>query len=249
MNREKQNGMQCAEFEATMAAALDGLLDGETQERFAAHGEACAVCGPAYAEALAGMQWMRALPEVEPPANLVHNILVATTGLSAAEESGPRESWVERWKQRLPRPLAPVFGAVMEPRFAMSFGMAFFSVSLLLNLLGVQLTDIRAAELSPSALGNQVVRTYNETTATVVRYYENLRFVYEIETRVRDLREATAPAPEEPAQEQRQDDSTRAPAERQQNHSRSAGKPNLALNTGAPLVETSLEAREGRKQS
>jgi len=47
--------------------------------------------------------------------------------------------------------------------------------------------------LRPSAIR----RTYYETQGRVVKYYENIRFVYEIESRVRQLKQA-APAEERP---------------------------------------------------
>jgi hypothetical protein len=43
---------------------------------------------------------------------------------------------------------------------------------------------------------------YHATTARVVRYYENNRFVHELETRLRDLRENAVAEPDEaPARE------------------------------------------------
>ena len=84
-----------------------------------------------------------------------------------------------------------------QPRFAMSFGMAFFSLSISLSLAGVKVSDVRHADLRPSALK----RTYDETTGRVVKYYENIRFVYEIESRVREFKRVTAPL-RRPPQEQ-----------------------------------------------
>src|SRR5208337_3717481 len=46
-----------------------------------------------------------------------------------------------------------------------------------------------------SAKGLQ--KTYYSTEARVVRYYENIRLVYEIESRVRDLRRAATPDKQE----------------------------------------------------
>ena len=77
-----------------------------------------------------------------------------------------------------------------QPRFAMSFGMAFFSLSISLSLAGVKVSDVRRVDLRPSA----IKRTYYETTGRVVKYYENIRFVYEIESRVREFKRVTAPA-------------------------------------------------------
>jgi hypothetical protein len=190
MNGEKTTRMQCAEFEAMLTDALDGML-GETDEaRFQAHLAVCENCAPLFNEAEAGLKWLSALKqdEAEPPAMMVENILRATIGTSpipkAAKETKP---WWERLKQ------APVFGpivqTVFQPRFAMGFGMAFFSITMLLNLAGVQVKNIRYIDLRPAA----IVTAYYETTGKVVKYWENIRFVYEIESRIRDLKKAAAP--------------------------------------------------------
>jgi hypothetical protein len=79
---------------------------------------------------------------------------------------------------------------VFEPRMALVAAMAFFSISLTLNLMGVKLTRFRAADLEPQAIHRAVTRQYAQANARVVHYYENLRIVYEVESRVRQLRQA-----------------------------------------------------------
>jgi len=54
-------------------------------------------------------------------------------------------------------------------------------------------------DLRPSAIR----RAYYETSGKVVKYYQNIRFVYEIESRVREFKRATTPA--EPAREEKQE--------------------------------------------
>jgi hypothetical protein len=179
--------LQCAEFEALLAEALDGTLEAALAERFAAHRALCGHCAPMFNEAQAGVHWLAALKEeVEPPARLVDNILRATSG-AVQPVVVARKSLLERLRE-MPA-LAPVFHSVLQPRFAMSFGMAVFSISLLLNMAGVKLADLRRVDLRPSA----VVRGYYETQGRVVKYYENMRFIYEVESRVRDLKRATTP--------------------------------------------------------
>jgi hypothetical protein len=63
-----------------------------------------------------------------------------------------------------------------------------------LSLAGVRLSDLKHVDLRPSAIR----RSYYETSGRVVKYYENIRFVYEIESRVRQFKEATAPAEPQP---------------------------------------------------
>jgi hypothetical protein len=79
---------------------------------------------------------------------------------------------------------------VFEPRMALVAAMAFFSISLTLNLMGVKLTRLRAADLEPQSMRRAVTRQYAQANARVVHYYENLRIVYEVESRVHQLRQA-----------------------------------------------------------
>ncbi len=105
-------------------------------------------------------------------------------------------TWVDRLREWAEMIYSPVVAAARQPRFAMSFGMAFFTLSVTLSLAGVRLGDLRHLDLRPSAIR----RTYYETSGRVVKYYENIRFVYEIQARVRQFKEATAPAQPPPEQ-------------------------------------------------
>ncbi len=75
---------------------------------------------------------------------------------------------------------------MVQPRLAMTAAMAFFSIALTLNLTGVRLSALKASDLRPAA----IQRSFYQANAHVVRYYENLRVVYELESRVRDLQRA-----------------------------------------------------------
>jgi hypothetical protein len=202
MYGEHKGGMDCTQFEALLSEVLDGALSEPVLAGFRAHAAVCADCGPMLAAARAGMSSLKSLSEVEPPRNLVRNILIATSGAEAVatvREASSTSPWRERLREWT-RPLAPVFSAVLQPRFALSLGMAFFSVMVLLNAAGLHLSSLRAADLRPSAIQENLTRTYNETTARAVNYYENIRLVYEIESRVQEIRNATR---DEDRQEQR----------------------------------------------
>lgn len=192
MAGQQHNGMQCNEFDALLSQAIDGTLSGERLEAFEAHRRECQLCGPMLRDAEAGRGWLKSLEEVEPPAHLVNNILLATSGVAAGKATA-RATWGERIGRWIDAILSPVVAVARQPRFAMSFGMAFFTLSVTLSIAGVRLSDIRHIDLRPSA----VRRTYYETQGRVVKYYENIRFVYEIESRVRQLKQA-APAEERP---------------------------------------------------
>jgi len=69
----------------------------------------------------------------------------------------------------------------------MTAAMAFFSIALTMNLTGVRLSQLRASDLKPSS----ILRSCYEAKAKVVRYSDNLRVVYELESRVRDLQRSS----------------------------------------------------------
>src|SRR5271166_634067 len=192
-----QPGMQCVEVEALLADAIDGTLHGATLAVFEAHRDSCPACRTMVEEASRGLHWLKGLDEVEPPRHLVHNILAQTIG-QVPEPRPVLASKGESWLERLKGKLSPMFAPVVTPRFAMSFGMAFFSITMLLSIAGFHVADLRHVDMSTKGIS----RTYYSTQARVVRYYENIRLVYEIETRVRDLRRVATPESkqEEPTQ-------------------------------------------------
>jgi hypothetical protein len=75
----------------------------------------------------------------------------------------------------------------LQPRFAMTAAMAFFSIALTMNLTGVHPLSLCASDLRPSTLK----RNITDADARVVRYYEGLRVVYELESRVHEFEGAS----------------------------------------------------------
>jgi hypothetical protein len=233
------NGMQCQEFDGLLMDALDGVLTSLQLDRFQAHARICSVCGPLFAEVEAGRNWLKDLTEVEPPVSLVTNILASTTGVDTqrlrvnASAPPPRIGWLEKAQAWASGAMQPIWATVRQPRFAMSFGMAFFSLSVALSVLGVKPADFRQVSLRPTAIRH----TYYNAQARVVRYYENIRFVYEVESRVREFKRNVTPA--EPAPEtgkekkDHKNDTTQQPEQQQErNYSQTENRLILA---GAPL--------------
>jgi hypothetical protein len=224
MPEQTNNGMQCQEFDVLLTDALDGVLTGAKLDRFQAHTRTCSACGPLFAEAEAGRNWLKGLTEVEPSAGLVENILASTTGIATdrlrapAPSTQPHVSWWEKTQAWASGMGEPIWATVRQPRFAMSFGMAFFSLSVALSVAGVKPSDLRQVSLRPAVIRH----TYYSTQARVVRYYENIRFVYEVESRVRELKRSVTPA--EPGvdrsgpakQKDRRNDTTEQPEQKQE---------------------------------
>jgi hypothetical protein len=208
--------MQCNEFDLLLSDALDGVLSGPGLDRFQAHARTCKTCGPLLAEAEAGRNWLKGLTEVEPPASLVPNILASTTGVdtqrlrATVRAPQPRVSWLEHVQASF---LEPVWAVVRQPRFAMSFGMAFFALSVSLTVAGVKPANLAQISLRPTAIR----RTYYNTQARVVRYYDNVRLVYEVQAAVRGIKRNLNPAEPGPSKtNDRKNDTTQQPEQKQE---------------------------------
>jgi hypothetical protein len=255
MPEETKHGIECSEFEALLSEAIDGDGDGvgdgqmnpARRARFDAHRRICAICGPMFADVQAGREWLRSLEEVEPPVHLVHNILIATSGVVStrtltAASDGRTTPFRERLREGWDSFFTPAVAFIRQPRFAMSFGMIFFSFSLALNVAGVKPSDVAKVDLRPSA----VRHAYNDAQIKVVKYYDNIRFVYEIESKLRELKRANTPAEPGPDQQQqpkdnRKNNTSGQPEQRQdRNYSQEYNQPVMAaLREASPAVTAS----------
>jgi hypothetical protein len=255
--------LECTEFETLLSEALDGdgQLSPARKESFEAHRRVCGVCGPLFADVQAGQQWLRSLETVEPPENLVHNILAATSGvLSTRPLAATRDGRTtpfgerarERWDSFSTSFFRPAAAFVRQPRFVMSFGMIFFSFSLALNAAGVKPADVAKVDLRPAALRH----AYNDAQIKIVKYYDNIRFVYEIESKVRELKRANTPA--EPGPEQQKENRKNntsgqpdhaLPDQRQdRNYSQEYSQPVLAaLRDAPPAMTVAVTATTNRR--
>src|SRR5207248_3369459 len=92
-----------------------------------------------------------------------------------------------------------------------------------LSVAGVKPSDLRQISLRPSAIRH----TYYTTQARVVRYYENIRFVYAFEASVRGLRRNLTPAepgfdksgPAKPQKERKNDTTQQHEQKQERNYS------------------------------
>ncbi len=209
------DGGHCAQCEAMLADALDGTLSTEDQALFDGHMEQCETCAGLLADAQRGAAFLEMLrtPAPEPPAELLERILAQPSGIqtsgagqlapvpmhsaafAGAPHGGAALTATGAQGNLIPFPRR-AFTAVrrsslgqilLQPRLAMTAAMAFFSIALTMNLTGVRLEDLRASDLKPTNLK----RDFWAANARVAQYYDNLRVVYELESRVHDMQSAS----------------------------------------------------------
>ncbi len=201
----------CGQWETLLADALDGTLRTEDESTFSSHMAGCAACTALFEEARRGREWLDFLSaEPELPEGLLEKILAQTgpgqaAGYGLVPDTGtssvagvPLALVTPKWQR-------PGFlGAVRrfaEPRLMMTAAMAFFSIALTLNLTGVKLSQIRMSDLKPTAVRSFVQRRISMASTPIVRYYDHLRLVYEVQARVREMKRSTE-TQEQPRQTQ-----------------------------------------------
>lgn len=205
--------------------AVDGTLPSGDAIAFYAHKEDCAACAQLLEEAQRGAEWLRFLaPEPEAPAGLAERILLHTTGPEATTGSGgnfpmlapagPGMPAVQPWfgPSRFGGSLSLLYRHPAESRLLMTVAMAFFSIAFTLNLAGVRLKEIHLRDLKPTVLATNISRGYYIASAQVTRYYENLRFVYELESRVNEMRRSVGSSSPEESGGRKQPSGDAAPA-------------------------------------
>jgi hypothetical protein len=84
-----------------------------------------------------------------------------------------------------------------------------------LSLAGFKFSDLRRVDLRPSAIRQGITRTYYQTSARVVKYYDSMRVVYELQTRALDAKDKITPQQSEPPEQEKKEkddkDITRRP--------------------------------------
>jgi hypothetical protein len=196
----------CGQWETLLADALDGLLRPEDEPSFTTHMASCAGCAALFEEARRGREWLDFLSaEPEVPAGLLDKILAQTgpgqaagygilsAGSVASAPGGiplhnARSTAVPAWQR--PGFLAHI-RRFAEPRLMMTAAMAFFSIALTLNLTGVRLSQLRWSSLRPTAVRSFMERQMTVASTPIIRYYDHIRLVYEVQSRVRELRRTT----------------------------------------------------------
>lgn len=181
----------CGQWETLLADALDGLLLPEDERTFSEHMAGCPACTALFDEARRGREWLGYLStEPEVPEGLLDRILARSgpgqkSTMSGAGAMAIPTGSLPAWQQP---GLMGHLRRWAEPRLMMTAATAFFSIALTLNLAGIRLTEIRLADLRPTAIRSYMERQFTMASVPIIRYYDHLRLVYEVQSRIRELR-------------------------------------------------------------
>ena len=175
--------MNCGDVEILLADYVDGTLRGDAASALEAHLAGCAACTELARDSAQAVAFIERASTVDAPPELVTRILFEVT-------AGPSRAVIK------PSLVRRLFGRwlepVLQPRVAMSMAMTVLSLAMISRFTHVR--QLTPADLDPvkvwTAAEDRVVRWYDRG----VKYYDSLRVVYEIQTRLKEWAE------EQPAQ-------------------------------------------------
>ncbi|MCE5309922.1 MAG: zf-HC2 domain-containing protein [Acidobacteriales bacterium] len=189
--------MNCAELEILLCDYLDGALPAERKAEVEAHLAGCASCASLAEDAQAAVEFIERAEVMEPPPELLTRILFQMRG--EVQREAPVAAGARRWFSQWLRP-------VLQPKFAMGMAMTVLSLSMLGRFAGIEVRQLTAADLDPVKIVMNVEDRVHRGWLAVRKYYENLRLVYEIQTRIQEW---TVP---EEGDQPAADDATKGPA-------------------------------------
>lgn len=167
------SAMECADLEALLCDYVDGTLPPQRAASVHEHLARCPACRELVEDASRAVAFLRRLEPIEPPGQLLTRLLFQVS----TQPPVPRR-----------RGLSALFGGwlepVLQPRFAMGMAMTILSISLVARSLGLPQRTLRPADLRPSAVIAAVDDRLHRAWDSLVKYYENLRVVYEIRSRL-----------------------------------------------------------------
>lgn len=168
------------EVEALAADYLDATLDTGRKAQMEAHIATCAECTGMLEEARLAIAVCRSAQELEPAPWLVRRILRATSG-----ERKP--GFIER--------LAASLRAFLKPQIVYGVSMTVFSLSFILFAAKVNLRGVNPRELNPATWFYKANSQGHLLVARAEKFYYDLRFVYEVQSVLRELRQPRSTAP------------------------------------------------------
>ena len=181
----------CKISDERLSEYLDGRLAPADASAFATHSAGCADCAQLIARVGGLVGQLHQLAEIEEPPQLIQNILDATIG-PRVQKAG----W-KKWVSWVP--------ILWQPRFAMGIITVAASLAILIHTSGITPGKIKRADLNPASLFRSANRQVHLTYARSVKFVNDLRVVYEIQSRLQPGPEpspASAPLPQEQQQSQ-----------------------------------------------
>jgi len=164
--------MTCAEIESLICEYVDGELDSAQRAEVERHLDGCPACAELALDSAAAVSFMERAADVEAPPELITRILYDAPW-TKSKWGLPKAGWLGR-----------IFRPLVQPKYVMSAAMTILSFSMLSRYTPMR--QVKASDLSPSAVWATIDDNAHRAWARTVKYYDNLKVVYEIQTMLRE---------------------------------------------------------------
>jgi anti-sigma factor RsiW len=181
----------CVLTEERLSDHLDGLLSPAEAAAFSAHLSGCEQCGKLVAQVGGLVNRMQRLEPLEAPPQLVIKIIDATLGPRTQKRSS------RRWFGWIP--------GLWQPRFTMGLATVAATLVIVVYASGMSPAKLKKVDLSPASVLRAANRQVHMSYARSAKFVNDLRVVYEIQSRLQPEAEpqpsvTPAPAPEHNSQ-------------------------------------------------
>lgn len=185
----------CVLTEERLSDHLDGLLSPAEAAAFSAHVAGCDQCGKLVAQVGGLVNSMQRLEALEAPPQLVTKILDATLGPRAQ-----KQSW-RRWFTWIP--------TLWQPRFTMGVATVVATLLIIVYTTGFSPNKLKKVDLNPANMFRAANRQAHLTYARSAKFVNDLRVVYEIQSRLQpDIQQQPLVPPAPPPEQNQQPHST-----------------------------------------
>jgi anti-sigma factor RsiW len=166
--------MNCAELEILICDYVDGTLAPAQKADVERHLAVCPVCAELARDSAAAVNFIGHAAAVEPPPELITRILFDAPWTKQKLVPRGSFSWLTRW-----------FAPILRPKLVMGAAMTILSLSMLTKYVA-PMRQIKPSDLKPAAVWAAVDDKAHMAWARTVKYYENLKVVYQIQSLLRD---------------------------------------------------------------
>ena len=181
--------MNCADVEILICDYLDGTLPAERKSAVERHLAQCPACAELARDSAVAVEFMERAADIEPPPELITRILFDAPWSKDRTRPKSAGSW-----------MAGILSPILQPRFAMGMAMTILSLSLLARFVApvrqLQLSDLEPTK-AWAGLEDRAYRAWGRT----VKFYDNLKFVYQIQTTLREWQQQGDDQQSSPIQE------------------------------------------------
>jgi anti-sigma factor RsiW len=157
--------MNCAEIEILICDYVDGSLGAAQRAEVERHLAGCAACAELVRDSSAAVAFMERASGVEPPQELVNRILFAAP-----------------WHKPKSGRFSQLIYSFLQPKFAMGMALTVLSFSMVAR----NVRQLQPSDLAPAQVWAGIEDRAYRIWARTEKFYDNLKFVYQIQTTLRE---------------------------------------------------------------